>query len=50
MTDAIGDDGLTDPERAQYADAYQQGAGRRTLCPCEAAAINDYFAMKDGNA
>lgn len=38
----VGNDGLTDDERAEYAAAYRAGAGSRVLHPLEVALIGKW--------
>ena len=42
----IGNDGLTDEERAEYAAAYAAGAGRKWLSEGEKAAIDKWQAAR----
>jgi hypothetical protein len=46
MSEAIGNDGLTDSERAGYARAYELGVGRRSLSDAELAMFRRWLSIK----
>lgn len=47
MSEHVGDDGLTDAERAELAERYRLGAGRKTLTAAEKQALAAWLANKE---
>lgn len=46
MSEVVGNDGLTDAEREEYAAQYLRTAGKRGISPAEKQAFDDWRARK----
>lgn len=50
LGEPLGNDGLTDRERDEFARRYREGPGRRSFSDTEQRAIDEWLARRAGRA